>query len=227
VIPLSSVKRRYVIPGDTLARGNMRMGNNVIRIGDRLVSTRVGMSEMIRDTVRVVPLTGSYFPRVDDVVMGVVTDYSAFAWEVDINSCFTGILPAQSVFGKDYSPSEQALTSAYSIGDILMAQIIAFDRTRDPLLSTSGPGLGKILKGEIVKIAPSRVPRLIGKKGSMTNIIESSTKCKLTVAQNGMVLIRGTDEGVALAIKAIRLIEKEAHMADLTERIQALLGRGS
>jgi len=108
-----------------------------------------------------------------------------------------------------------------------MAQIIAFDRTRDPLLSTSGPGLGKILKGEIVKIAPSRVPRLIGKKGSMTNIIESSTKCKLTVAQNGMVLIRGTDEGVALAIKAIRLIEKEAHMADLTERIQALLGRGS
>jgi exosome complex component RRP4 len=220
---MGSVRRRYVIPGDTLAEGNVRAGYNVIRIGDRLVSTRVGMSEMIRDSVRVVPLAGSYLPRVEDVVIGVVANYSAFSWEVDMNSCFLGILPAQSVFGKDYSPAEQPLTSRFNIGDMLMAKIIAFDRTRDPLVSISGPGMGKIMKGEIVKIAPSRVPRLIGKKGSMTNIIESSTKCQLTVAQNGVVLLRGPDAGIEQAIKAIEVIEKEAHTADLSGRIQTLL----
>ncbi|MFN3621786.1 MAG: KH domain-containing protein, partial [Nitrososphaerales archaeon] len=85
-------------------------------------------------------------------------------------------------------------------------------------------GLGKISKGEVVKISPTKVPRLIGKKGSMIRTIESGTGCKLTIGQNGIVVLSGQPEGIIKAVKAVRLIEEEAHLADLTQKVQALLG---
>jgi exosome complex component RRP4 len=223
---MTQVKRKYVIPGELVAEGNYHPVANVFRIGERFYSTRVGMAEVGRDKVRVIPLSGPYLPKVDDLVMGKIVDYSAFAWEVDINSCFFAYLPAQSVFGRNYSPAQEPLAKKFAVGDLLAAKVVAFDRTRDPLLSISGPGLGKIPKGEIVKIAPIKVPRLIGKKGSMIKTIEAGTGCRLVIGQNGIVVATGLPEGVLRAVKAIRLVEEEAHTADLTERIQALLAPG-
>lgn len=223
---MPEIKRKYVIPGEVIAEGNYRPVANVLRVGEKYYSTRVGMAEVSHEGVRVIPLSGPYIPRVDDLVVGKIVDYSAFAWEVDINSCFFAFLPAQSVFGRDYSPAEDSLTSKFAVGDMLAAKIIAFDRTRDPLLGLSGPGLGRIPKGEIVKITPTKVPRLIGKRGSMIRTIEMSTNCRLTIGQNGVVVVNGSPEGVLMSIKAIRLVEEEAHTADLTQKVQSLLGQG-
>ena len=82
---MPELKRRFVIPGEVVARGSLRAETNVIRVGDNLVSTRVGMAEIAHDAVRVVPLSGPYIPRIDDLVVGKIIDYSAFAWEADIN----------------------------------------------------------------------------------------------------------------------------------------------
>ena len=220
---MPEVKRRYVIPGEVVAEGNYRPIANVLRIGEKFYSTRVGMAEVGHEGVRVIPLSGPYIPRVDDLVVGKVVDYSAFAWEVDINSCFFAFLPAQSVFGRDFSPAEDTLTSKFAIGDILAARVIAFDRTRDPLLGIAGPGLGRIPRGETVKITPTKVPRLIGKRGSMIRTIEMATNCRLTIGQNGVVVVDGAPEGVVMSIKAIKLVEEEAHSADLTQKVQTLL----
>ncbi len=181
---MPDVKRKYVIPGEVVARGNVRADSNVMRVNDTLVATRVGMAEIGHDVVRVVPLSGPYIPRIDDLVVGKVIDYSAFAWETDINSCFFGILPAASVFGRDYSPSKDSLTDKLKVGDMIASRVIAFDRTRDPLLSISGPGLGRIPRGQVVKISPAKVPRLIGKKGSMIKTIEMGTRCRMLIGQN-------------------------------------------
>jgi exosome complex component RRP4 len=221
---MPDLKRKYVVPGEVVARGNMRADLNVVRTGDRLISTRVGMAEVSHDVVRVIPFSGPYIPRVDDLVVAKIIDYSAFAWEADMNSCFFGILPAQSVFGRDYSPARDSLTDRLEIGDMIAAKVIAFDRTRDPLLSISGPGLGRIPRGQVVKISPSKVPRLIGKKGSMIKTIESGTRCRMLIGQNGMVVIVGSMEDTLKAIKAINMVEEEAHSADLTERVQRMLG---
>jgi exosome complex component RRP4 len=221
---LPDVKRRYVIPGEVVARGNMRADSNVMRVNDTLVATRVGMAEIGHDVVRVVPLSGPYIPRIDDLVVGKVIDYSAFAWETDINSCFFGILPAASVFGRDYSPAKDSLTDKLKVGDMIASRVIAFDRTRDPLLSISGPGLGRIPRGQVVKISPAKVPRLIGKKGSMIKTIEMGTKCRMLIGQNGVVVIVGSPEDTLRAIRAINLVDEEAHSADLTEKVQSLLG---
>lgn len=212
------------MPGEVVAQGNMRADLNVVRAGDKLVSTRVGMAEIAHDVVRVVPFSGPYIPRVDDLVVAKIIDYSAFAWEADMNSCFFGILPAQSVFGRDYSPAKDSLTERLEVGDMIAAKVIAFDRTRDPLLSISGPGLGRIPRGQVVKISPAKVPRLIGKKGSMIKTIETGTRCRMLIGQNGVVVIVGSTEDTLNAIKAVNLVEDEAHSADLTERVQEMLG---
>jgi exosome complex component RRP4 len=218
------LRRRFVIPGEVVARGGLRAETNVMRIGDTIVSTRVGMAEIAHDAVRVVPLSGPYIPRIDDLVVGKILDYSAFAWEVDINSSFFAILPAQSVFGRDYSPAKDSLTAKLAVGDMIAAKVIAFDRTRDPLLSISGPGLGRIPRGQTVKISPAKVPRLIGKKGSMIRTIEQGTSTRMLVGQNGVIIVVGSSEDVLRAIKAVNLVEEQAHSPDLTEKVAQLLG---
>ena len=221
---MPEVKRRYVIPGEVVARGNLRADINVARVGDRIVATRVGMAEVGHDVVRVIALSGPYIPRIDDLVVAKIIDYSAFAWEADMNSCFFGILPAASVFGRDFSPAKDSLTDKLAVGDMIAAKVLAFDRTRDPLLSISGPGLGRIPRGQVIRISPAKVPRLIGKKGAMIKTIESGTHSRMLIGQNGVVVIVGSPDDTIKAIEAINMVEQETHSPDLIERVQKKLG---
>ena len=59
------------------------------------------------------------------------------------------------------------MTKHFAIGDMITARIIAFDRTRDPMLTVQDRDLGKIPRGELLRISATRVPRLIGKRGFM------------------------------------------------------------
>ncbi|HEY4699874.1 MAG TPA: exosome complex RNA-binding protein Rrp4 [Nitrososphaerales archaeon] len=224
---MSEVKRKYVIPGELVAEGSYRNVSNIFRVEQRYYSTRIGLAEVLEDSVRVIPLSGPYFPRVDDLVIGKITDYSAFAWEVDISACLPAFLPAQSVFGREYSPARDSLTNKFAVGDLIVARIAAFDRTRDPLLTVSDNGLGLVSSGEVVKISPIKVPRVIGKKGTMIKTIESGTNCRLTVGQNGLIVIDGSAEGILKAASALRLIEEEAHIADLNQKVQELISKTS
>jgi exosome complex component RRP4 len=221
-------QRRIVVPGEVVATGtNLVKGENLLRVGDSLIATRVGLLDYTRNRVRVIPLSGIYIPRVDDRVVGKVVDYGPFAWEVDINAALPAYLPAQDVFGRGFSPARHELTSKFAVGDLIYAVIVAYDRTRDPQLSVRGPGLGKIPSGEIVKISATRVPRLIGRGGSMVKIIEEATNTRITVGQNGVVVVNGPAEGILRAVSAIRMVEEQAHTTGLTERVQRALRQGN
>jgi len=218
------ITRKQVIPGDVIVTGDYRPGMYVQRRGSDMVALRVGLAEIVRNDVKVIPLSGAYIPRAEDMVVGKVVNVTGYGWEADINSCFVGYLPGQFVFGRDFSPSTHDLTTRFTVGDLMLAKIEAFDRTRDPQLSIRGPGLGKIPQGEIVKITPMKVPRLIGRKGYMINMIAEFSSCEIKVGQNGVVVVDGPAEGVRKAVQAIELIEQEAHTADLTTKVQQLLG---
>jgi exosome complex component RRP4 len=111
-----------------------------------------------------------------------------------------------------------------AIGDMITARILAFDRTRDPMLTLQEKDLGKIPRGELLKISATRVPRLIGKRGSMIQTIEQATQTRVLIGQNGIVVVTGRNpEGTKLAVRAIRMVEEEAHTANLTQKIRALL----
>lgn len=218
------LKRKYVLPGDVVTEDGVRPVSNVIRIGNRIHATRIGIAEVSRDSARVIPLSGVYVPRVGDLVIGKIVDRSAMAWEVNIYSCFPGHLPAQDVFGKEFSPSKDDMGKRLAIGDIIACRVANFDRSRDPLLTVADKDLGKLEKGEIVRISPAKVPRLIGKRGSMIQTIEQSTKSQIIIGQNGLTVVSGpSPDAVLLAVKAIKMVEEEAHTANLTQRVKDML----
>jgi exosome complex component RRP4 len=221
---MQEIRRRYVLPGDKIVEGNYRPLMNVVKSGNAIIATRIGIAETGREGVKVIPLSGIYIPRVNDLVLGKIVDHTSLSWEVDINSCFSAHLPAQDVFGRDFSPARDDMNKHLAIGDMITARIMAFDRTRDPMLTVQDRDLGKIPKGELLKISATRVPRLIGKRGSMIQTIEQATQTRVLIGQNGIVVVTGRNpEGILQAVKAIRMVEEEAHTANLTQRIKALL----
>jgi len=217
-------KRKYVIPGDVITTGPFRPEQNVILEGEKIISTAVGISEIYEDSVRVISLTGKYIPKIDDLVIGKVNSHTSLSWELDINSCYVGFLPAQDVFGRDFSAHADELATKLKTGDLVAARIANFDRTRDPLVTISDRDLGAIDSGVLVKISPSKVPRLIGKRGSMIQMIEMATNAAVTIGQNGWVVVScETPEGLLKAKKAIEMVDQKAHVANLTDQIKEML----
>ncbi len=217
-------KRKYVIPGDVITTGPFRPEQNVILEGDKIISTTIGISEIYDDSVKVITLTGKYIPKIDDLVIGKINSHTSLSWELDINSCYVGFLPAQDVFGRDFSAHADELSSKLKTGDLVAARIANFDRTRDPLVTISDRDLGKIDSGVLIKISPSKVPRLIGKKGSMIQMIEMATNAVVTIGQNGWVVVScESPEGLLKAKKAIEMVNEKAHVANLTDQIKEML----
>ncbi|MGH1567031.1 MAG: exosome complex RNA-binding protein Rrp4 [Nitrosopumilus sp.] len=217
-------KRKYVIPGDVVTTGPFRPEQNVILEGNKIISTSIGISEIYDDSVKVIPLTGKYIPKINDLVIGKVISHTSLSWELDINSCYVGFLPAQDVFGRDFSAHADELTSKLKTGDLVAARIANFDRTRDPLVTISDRDLGKIDSGDLVKISPSKIPRLIGKRGTMIQTIEMATNAAITIGQNGWVIVLcDSAEGLLKAKKAVQMIDEKAHVANLTDQVKEML----
>ena len=221
-------RRKYVIPGDVVTTGPFRPEQNVILDGTKIIATAVGISEIYDDSVKVIPLTGKYIPKIDDLVIAKVNSHTSLSWELDINSCYVGFLPAQDVFGRDFSAHADELTSKLKTGDLVAARIANFDRTRDPLVTISDRDLGKIDSGVLIAISPSKVPRLIGKRGSMIQMIEQATDAAVTIGQNGWVVVScETPEGLLKAKTAIEMVNEKAHVANLTDQVKEMLDKKS
>ena len=220
---MSQNSNRFVLPGDVISNGSSSLKQNVILEGDKLVSTTIGFTEINDGAVDVIALTGLYTSAVDDLVIGKIVSHNSLSWEVDINSSYRAMLPASDIFGKDYSPSRDDLSLKLIIGDIVLARIVNSD-SRRPLITINGQNLGKIDDGELIKISPAKVPRLIGKHGSMIQSIEESTGASITIGQNGWVIFK-SDNPISLknAIASIKMADLILHDDNLEEKIQNML----
>ncbi|MEM0240134.1 MAG: exosome complex RNA-binding protein Rrp4 [Candidatus Nezhaarchaeales archaeon] len=213
-----------VVPGEVLAEGEYTAGPYVYRDGNRLMAMTVGIVECKKGVVKVVPLQGPYIPKVGDVVIGIVVDYSPTAYVLDINSSYKAILQASEVIPPQRNVLAEDLAKYLDVGDAVICKIVRFDKYSDVMLTCKGKDLGKISDGRLIKVSPAKIPRLIGRKGSMINLIKKETGCKIVVGQNGFIWIKGKDpNSEALAEKAIRKIDEEAHISGLTQRIQLML----
>ena len=220
---MSQNQNRFVLPGDVIPNDSSILKQNVILEGDKLVSTTIGFTEINDGEVEVIALTGLYTSEVDDLVIGKIVSHNSLSWEVDINSSHSAMLPASDIFGKDYSPSRDDLSLKLNSGDVVLARIVNSDSNR-PLITINGQNLGKIDDGELIKISPTKVPRLIGKHGSMIQSIEESTGASITIGQNGWVVVScDKTNGLLKAIMAIRMVEEQAHVVDLTDKVKKML----
>ena len=73
-------------------------------------------------------------------------------------------------------------------------------------------------------MTPTKIPRVIGRKGSMISMIKQETGCQIILGLNGVILVTGKiPEDEELAIEVIKKIEQESHTSGLTDRITQLL----
>lgn len=205
-----------VIPGQVLADDEYYSGRGTFKENGKVCSSLMGLVSLRNKRLRVIPLKSKYVPKKGDVVIGKISDVRFSMWNVDINSPYSGILPAFEVFGRE----KKELNKVYDIGDVLFLRVVDVDEIKKAKLGLKGRGMGKFKGGIIVDIAPTKVPRLIGKKGSMINMIKDKTNCKIVVGQNGLVWVKGDKDMEQLTKNIIHLIEAEAHTSGLTNKVK-------
>jgi exosome complex component RRP4 len=205
-----------VIPGQILADDEYYSGRGTFKENGKVCSSLMGLVSLRNKKLRVIPLKSKYVPKKGDVVIGKINDVRFSMWDVDINSPYSGILPAFEVFGRE----KKELNKVYDVGDVLFLRVVDVDEIKKAKLGLKGRGMGKFKGGIIVDIAPTKVPRLIGKKGSMINMIKDKTNCKIVVGQNGLVWDKGDEDMEQLTKNIIHLIEAEAHTSVLTNKIK-------
>lgn len=205
-----------VIPGEVLADDDFYSGRGTFKENGKICSSLMGLVSLRNKKIRVIPLKSKYVPKKGDVVIGKVNDVRFSMWDIDINSPYSGILPAFEVFGRE----KKELNRVFDVGDVLFLRVVEVDEVKKAKLGLKGRGMGKFRGGIIVDIAPTKVPRLIGKKGSMINMIKDKTQCKIVVGQNGLVWVKGDEDMEQLTREVIHTIEKEAHTSGLTNKIK-------
>jgi len=212
---MDRMDRKVVIPGDLLSEDVTKSGEGTYVKDARVYSLLYGLANY-RDKINVIPLAGKYVPAPGDNVIGVVRDITFSNWMVDINSPYDGLLHI-SEFPKRIEPDE--MSKYLRIGSSITTRVKDVDSTMKVELTFSDRKLGIIKTGRIIEISHTRVPRLIGKGGSMISMLKKELNCSIFVGQNGMIWINGSSKDMDLALRTILLIEKEAHTNGLTDRI--------
>lgn len=210
--------RKIVIPGELIAEGNDYLpGEGTEKRGNGIVALKFGLAEESNKLVKVIPLSGVYQPRRGNVVIGEVENLTFNGWVININTAQTAFLPLTEV---PRYVSKDALEEVMDIGDMVVAKITGLGK-RGIDLTIRIRGLGRLENGMIIKINPNKVPRIIGKEGSMISLIKDETRCRITVGQNGLIWIEGNSiEDELLAKKAILFVSEKSFVSGLTEELK-------
>ena len=224
IMPIFFEKKQLVTPGELLAEGDYQPGENTYMEENKIYAQRIGLVDAENKRVNVVALRAFYVPKVGDIVIGTVTEVGFNGWTIDIRSPYAAILRASEVLSRPFKPQNDELSQVLNAGDLIVAKIASYDRAHDPQLTVGEPGLGKITRGQIMRVTPTKIPRVIGRKGSMISNIKQETGCQIILGVNGVILVTGkTPADEELAMMAIRKIEEESHTSGLTDRISQLL----
>jgi len=209
--------RKIVIPGEVIATGDDYLpGEGTEKLNGNIIAHRYGLLEESGKLVKIIPLSGVYQARRGNVVIGNVENVTFNGWIVDIGVPETAFLSLTEV---PMYVNKNGLEEVMDIGDMIIAKIWGMNK-RGVDLSIKSRGLGKIDEGIIVKVNPNKVPRIIGKEGSMINLIKDETGCNITVGQNGLIWIKGNKiEDELFAKKAIMFIAERSFISGLTEEV--------
>lgn len=209
--------RKIVIPGEIVAKGDYLPGEGTEKRNDEIIALRFGLSEESNKLVKVIPLSGVYQPRRGNSVIGKVEMVTFNGWVIDIGAAENAFLSLNEV---PRYVNKDGLEEVMDIGDMVVAKIWNINK-RGIDLSLKSRGLGKIERGMIMKVNPNKVPRIIGKEGSMINLIKDETGCNITVGQNGVIWMSGNNvEEELFAKKAILFVAEKSFISGLTEEVK-------
>jgi len=215
---MTEKERKIVIPGEVIAKGSDYLpGEGTEKRGEEIVSIKYGLAEENNCLVKVIALSGLYEPRKGNIVIGKVENITFNGWVIDLDSPDRAFLPLSEV---PRFVQKGALGEVLDIGDMVVSKISNVNG-RGIDLSIKSRGLGKIDEGIIIEINSNKVPRIIGKEGSMINLIKKETGCNITVGQNGLVWIKGDKvEDELFVKKAINFVSENSYINGLTEEVE-------
>ncbi len=217
-------EKQVVVPGELLAEGmDFLPANGAYRDNDKVVAMQLGMVEVNGRLVKVIPLSGNYVPKANDTVIGRVTDISYSNWFVDIGYAYDAVLGMKDATS-DYIERGAELSQYFGIGDIIVTKVTNVTKSKMIDLTMKGMGLRKLIGGRIITVSPVKVPRILGKKGTMISMIQKETDCRIVVGQNGRVWISGKEpKSELLAEQAIKMVDQFAHVSGLTDKVKEFL----
>ncbi|MFB6143842.1 MAG: exosome complex RNA-binding protein Rrp4 [Candidatus Nanohaloarchaea archaeon] len=217
---MSQVKEEQdvVAPGDVIYEGDeFRPNSGAYEEDGKIYSKYVGTVQYGSTSVRVVPMSGRYIPEEGDIIIAEIKSIGYSNWRADLKSPYDGMLKIDHAVDEYIDLEEDELSDYYDVGDAIVVEVSNVTEGFDVNLSMEDDRTRKLRGGRIIEVYPSKVPRVIGKQGTMIKQIKQKTKCKMIVGQNGLVWIRGEHEN--LAARAVKKVEREAHTSGLTKKM--------
>lgn len=213
-MPIYFSEHEVVVPGQLLSDNGKRSGEGTYAYGGKIYAARIGFASIKNNKVTVTPFKAAYKPAPGDWVVGIVSDVKPNGIEIDLGRHLKGVIRIPD--------REEVISTGLKVGDVVYAKIkesglggVVIDRRSR---------LRRIESGLLVQIHPAKIPRLIGRRGSMINLIKKLTGCEIIVGKNGLIVINGpSPEAEFAAIKAVKMVEEEAHTSGLTERVEKQL----
>ncbi len=192
--------RRIVLPGDKVF-DSPREVESCVKDAEGTYATEV--SVFYDD--KVVPLKGVYVPQQGERVIGIVSGVNFSGYVVDLNSPYPGRL------------SDQETMDDLQFGDVISVKVQVVTEVNECVLIEPQ----RLNGGDILEVPSVKVPRIIGRNGSMLNTIKEFTGTDAFVGKNGRIYLRSGNVG--LAAQTIMKICRESHTSGLTERVTAFL----
>jgi len=213
---------KVVIPGDFVSDDVNRAGEGTYVEDGKVYAVTYGVVDD-KNEIRVVAFSGKYVPLMGDVVIGKITEISFPYWIVDIASPYEARLHMSEVAMRAEKRVEFGNMSAYlDFDDLVAVKVINVDAMmRIDLALQEDLDIGS--GGRLIEISYTKVPRIIGRKGSMIRMLKEKCKCFIFVAKNGRIWIKGKAEDMKLASEVILMITTEAHTSGLTDRVAEFL----
>ena len=214
-------KRTIVIPSQVLGDVKSKnAGRGTFVENGKIYSGILGVLNENERYINIVPLKGRYDPSIGDEVIGVVEEALGSGWLLNINASSPALLHQNEVpWRVDFGDTEKYLNH----GDCIMAKILSIDESKKLQITLNDRNLYKINGGHLFDVEPSRVPRIIGKKGSMLSLIMKYIRCRIFVGQNGRIWVDGDAESIEKVLQTIYKIEDESITFGLTNRIEEML----
>ena len=192
---------KIVVPGELLWEQEMRVPNTIVVDG----KTYAAVLGMLRDD-KFIPLELVYKAKAGDTVVGVVTDVRHSGYSVDLHLAQDGFI------------SSKFSRVSFKEGDLIYGRIKFADEVGNVDITDAK----RLPAGKLLNVPASKIPRIIGKRSSMLNVLRDGTGCSIFVGNNGYIWVGGKGN-LQLALKTIDFIIKKAHTRGLTDAVAEYL----
>jgi exosome complex component RRP4 len=217
-------EKEVVTPGQVLADGmDFIPGQGTYRLAEKVLALKLGLVGIEGKVIKIIPLSGKYLPKRNDVIIGKIVEILISGWRMETNCAYPAMLSMKEATS-EYIARGADLSRYFDIGDYIVTKIVNVTSQKLVDVTMRGPGLRKLVGGRIVSVNSNKVPRIIGKQGTMISMIKQATSCKIIVGQNGLIWVQADDpKSELLAVETIKKIEEESHHNGLTERVKRTL----